>query len=99
MLCWFHCRVYPDVVLPLQAPKSVKRVGVQFLQLFHRVAWHCPWLMVDGSLSAAWQFSLVFGLVDQLLVLVTLEMTLRVEKESLGFIRWLIVLPTWHLFT
>ena len=54
--------------------------------------------MVDGSLSAAWQFSLVFGLVDQLLVLATLEMTLRVDKESLGIIRWLIVLPTWHLF-
>ena len=49
--------------------------------------------MVDWSFSAAWQFALVIGLVDQLVVLVTLEMTLRVDKESLSIIRWLIILP------
>ena len=54
--------------------------------------------MVDLSLSAAWQFPLVVGLVDEVRVLVTLEMTLRVDLKCLGIIRWYIVFPTWCLF-
>ena len=54
--------------------------------------------MVDRCLSAAWQFPLVVGLVNEVGVLVTLEVTFVADLKCLGIIRWHVILPTWCMF-
>ena len=45
------------------------------------------------------QFAFVIWLVDEVGVLHTLEVTFVVDLKCLGIIRWLVILPTWCLFT
>ena len=51
--------------------------------------------MVDGSISAAWQFAFVIGPVNEVWILVTLEVTFVVDLKSLSIIRWHVILPMW----
>ena len=55
--------------------------------------------MVDGSISAAWQFAFVVGPVYEVGVLVTLEVTFVVDLKRLSIIRWLIIFPMWCFAT
>ena len=49
--------------------------------------------MVDWCFPAAWQFSLVVWLVDEVRVLVTMEVTFVVDLKCLSIVRWSVILP------